>query len=64
MKDYSMDDSNVKDFLGRLISTEAFKVETEADTRIYLNLLTSDPEGKQYLSKEETVRFEKRLGMK
>ena len=42
---------------------EADKIDATTDVKTYINLLESDPEGKQYLSKKETLRFEKRLGI-
>jgi len=42
---------------------EADKKESLTDFKIYQNLLETDPEGKQYLNEDETLNFEKRLGI-
>jgi len=59
----AMDGTNVKNFIERLLLLEANKIEATTDAKIYLNLLESDPEGKQFLNKDETLSFEKRLGI-
>jgi hypothetical protein len=59
----AIDGTNVKNLIEHLILTEAHKIETATDAQIYLNLLKSDPEGKQYLNNEEKLRFETRLGI-
>ena len=59
----AIEGTNVKNFIEHLLLIEADKIEAITDAKIYRNLLESDPEGKQYLSKEETLSFEKRLGI-
>ena len=59
----AMDGTNVKKFIERLLLIEADKIESIADSQIYAGLLESDPEGKQCLSREERLRFEKQLGL-
>ena len=59
----AMDGTNVKNLIEHLLVVEADKIEATTDAQIYINLLASDPEGKQYLTNEETLRFEKQLGI-
>jgi len=59
----SIEGTNVKNYIERLLLIEADKIESLTDYKIYKNLLETDPEGKQYLTKEETLNFEKRLGL-
>ena len=57
----SIEGTNVKNYIERLLLIEADKIESMTDFKIYQNLLETDPEGKQYLTQEETLNFEKRL---
>jgi len=59
----SIEGTNVKNYIERLLLNEADKIERLTDYKIYKSLLETDPEGKQYLTKEETLNFEKRLGL-
>ena len=59
----SIEGTNVKNYIERLLLMEAEKIERLTDYKIYKNLLENDPEGKQYLTEEAALSFEKRLGI-
>jgi hypothetical protein len=59
----SIEGTNVKKYIERLLLLEADKIESQTDYKIYKSLLESDPDGKQYLTKEEAFNFEKRIGL-
>ena len=59
----AMDGTNVKNYIERLLLIEANKIESITDTQTYTDLLENDPEGKQYLDREEAMLFEKRFGL-
>ena len=59
----SIDGTNVKNYIERLLLTEADRIERLTDYKIYKTLLETDPEGKVYLNEAETLAFEKRLGL-
>jgi hypothetical protein len=59
----TIEGTNVKKYIERLLLIEADRIESLTDYKIYKSLLESDPEGKQYLTNEETLTFEKRLGL-
>ena len=59
----AMEGINVKNYIEHLLLVEADKIDAITDVKTYINLLENDSEGKQYLNKEETLRFEKRLGI-
>lgn len=59
----AIEGTNVKKLIERMLLIEANKIEEAAEYTMYVNLLQSDPDGKIYLSKEESIDFEKRLGI-
>ena len=59
----SIEGTNVKNYIERLLLIEADRIERMTDYRIYKNLLETDPNGKVFLNEAETLAFEKRLGL-
>ena len=59
----SIEGTNVKNYIERLLLIEANKIERMTDYRIYKNLLETDPDGKVFLNEAEALAFEKRLGL-
>ena len=59
----AMEGTNVKNLIEQMIMNEAEKIEEAIEFKLYTSLLQSDPEGKVYLDKAETLTFEKRIGV-
>jgi len=59
----ALEGTNVKNLIEHLLLVEADKIEEAAEMKMYTSLLQSDPDGKVYLDRQETLNFEKRLGI-
>ena len=59
----AMEGTSVKKFIESMLLNEAKRIEEAAEISMYANLLQNDPYGKVYLDKQETLAFEKRLGI-
>ena len=59
----AMEGTSLKKIIEEMLNNEADKIESDAEYKLYVNLLQTDPDGKTYLSPEETLTFEKRLGL-
>jgi hypothetical protein len=55
--------TNVKNLIENMLLMEADKIDAMAEAEIYTNLLINDPEGKEFLNEEDTLNFEKQLGI-
>jgi hypothetical protein len=59
----ALEGTNVKKLIENMLLSEAIRIEEEAEYAMYVHLLQSDPNGKVYLSQEESLNLEKRLGL-
>ena len=59
----AMEGTSLKKLIEEMLINEADKIETDAEYKLYIDLLQTDPDGKNYLSPEETLTFESRIGL-
>jgi hypothetical protein len=59
----AMEGTSLKKLIEEMLINEADKIEADAEYKLYVNLLQTDPDGKIYLNPEETLTFERQMGL-